>query len=214
MTCRRIRGVAGTVLVAAFAFLSASCGDTVRQGQAPAYLVIDNLLGGSGAEPEEMAHVLESDVITNVKVTVGADTVWVPTFFEDPGELEAHIEMKDIGTSLNPNEPSSNNLITVDRYHVRYVRADGRNTPGVDVPYPFDGAATGTFGKSSSSVGFVLVRAQAKMEAPLLALQNLGGAHIISTIAEVTFYGRDQTGNAVSVTGQISVNFADWGDPQ
>jgi hypothetical protein len=41
-----------------------------------------------------------------------------------------------------------------------------------------------------------------------------GGAFAISTIADVTFYGTDQTGNDVSVTGSISVNFADWGDPQ
>jgi len=40
-----------------------------------------------------------------------------------------------------------------------------------------------------------------------------GGALIISTIAEVTFYGHDQVGNQVSVTGTISVNFADWADP-
>jgi hypothetical protein len=60
----------------------------------------------------------------------------------------------------------------------------------------------------------VLVRAQAKLEAPLKALAGGGGSIIISTIAQVTFYGRDQAGNDVSVTGQISVNFADWGDPQ
>jgi len=36
---------------------------------------------------------------------------------------------------------------------------------------------------------------------------------VISTIAHVTFYGKDQNGNEVSVTGSISVNFADWGDP-
>jgi hypothetical protein len=30
--------------------------------------------------------------------------------------------------------------IVVERYRVTYVRADGRNTPGSDVPYPFDGA--------------------------------------------------------------------------
>jgi hypothetical protein len=32
-------------------------------------------------------------------------------------------------------------------------------------------------------------------------------------MAEITFYGQDQNGNSVSVTGSISVNFADWGDP-
>jgi hypothetical protein len=59
----------------------------------------------------------------------------------------------------------------------------------------------------------VLVRAQAKLEAPLKALRNGGSAIVISTIADITFYGQDQNGNQVSVTGSISVNFADWGDP-
>jgi len=59
----------------------------------------------------------------------------------------------------------------------------------------------------------VLVRAQAKLEAPLRALRGGGSAIVISTIAEITFYGSDQNGNKVSVTGSISVNFADWGDP-
>jgi hypothetical protein len=36
---------------------------------------------------------------------------------------------------------------------------------------------------------------------------------VISTIADVTFYGKDETGTDVSVTGSISVNFADWADP-
>jgi hypothetical protein len=61
-------------------------------------------------------------------------------------------------------------------------------------------------------IPFVLVRVQAKLEAPLAALSGLGGATVISTLAEVTFYGRDQTGREVAVTGTISVNFADWAD--
>jgi hypothetical protein len=214
MTCRRYRQAAGVVLTAFVALMSASCGDVVRQGRSPAYLVIDNLLGASGAEPDELGHTVASDVVTNVKVTVGDQDFLAPTIYEDPGELEAHIAMKDLGTPGSPVEPSDNNLITVNRYHVRYIRADGRNTPGVDVPYAFDGAATGTFGPQATSLSFILVRAQAKSEAPLVALRQNGGAQLISTIAEVTFYGQDQAGNAVSVTGQISVNFADWGDPQ
>jgi hypothetical protein len=37
---------------------------------------------------------------------------------------------------------------------------------------------------------------------------------IISTIAEVTFFGHDQSGREVSVTGQILIDFGDFGDPQ
>ena len=66
---------------------------------------------------------------------------------------------------------------------------------------------------ASRGLGFELVRHQAKEEAPLKALANGGGSINISTIAQITFYGRDQAGNDVSVTGSITVDFADFGDP-
>ncbi len=47
--------------------------------------------------------------------------------------------MKDAGDD-SPTAPTTANFITVDRYHVTFIRSDGRNKPGVDVPYPFDGA--------------------------------------------------------------------------
>ena len=57
------------------------------------------------------------------------------------------------------------------------------------------------------------MRHTAKLEAPLLALRDLGGRIEIATIADITFYGRDLAGNEVAVTGSISVNFADFADP-
>jgi hypothetical protein len=41
----------------------------------------------------------------------------------------------------------------------------------------------------------------------------MGGRVIISTIAEVTFYGEDLAGNDIRVVGTMSVNFADFADP-
>jgi hypothetical protein len=34
----------------------------------------------------------------------------------------------------------------------------------------------------------------------------------LTTLAEVTFYGRDQVGNDVSVTGLIQINFGNFSD--
>ena len=52
-----------------------------------------------------------------------------------------------------------------------------------------------------------------KLEKPLVTLAGTnGGALIISTIADVTFFGKDQTGRDVTVTGSMSINFADWAD--
>jgi hypothetical protein len=179
--------------------LCGSCGTVVREGRGASYLIIDLLSAASGATPGTFGNVLQSDVITKGSI------------YEDNGQVTFRIALKDIGT---PSGPTTNNEITITSYRVTFTRADGRNTPGVDVPYAFDGGMTGTVRTGTQlSLNFVLVRAQAKLEAPLAALGGMGGAVIISTIAEVTFYGHDQAGNQVSVTGTVSVNFADWADP-
>lgn len=203
------RRVAAIVALSALLFAT-SCGDKVLQGKGASYLIVSLLQGASGAKPNDISTVVQSDVVTNVKQTVGNTTILVPTIFEDPGLVTLRMAMKDPSTVIAPTET---NTITVERYHVDFVRSDGRNTQGVDVPYSFDGAMTGNVSTAGSTLSFVLVRAQAKAEAPLLALRGGGGAFAIATIAQITFYGHDQAGNAVSVAGTMSINFADWGDP-
>jgi hypothetical protein len=182
---------------------SVSCGDLTRQGTASSYLLVEELVAASGAEPDKLGATLHSDVITIVKD--------VPTIFSDNGRISFSLGLKDPGSTSSPNTPTANNSITVERYHVNYIRADGRNTPGVDVPYAFDGAMTFTVtGERSES--FELVRHTAKQEAPLAAL--IQSPVIILTIAEVTFYGHDQTGRAVSTSTKIAIEFGNFGDPQ
>jgi hypothetical protein len=185
-----------------------SCSSTVRQGRSPAYLIVDSMTAAPGATPGAFDNILQSDVAVNKGTK--ASPVWA--IYEDLGKVTLRLALKDIGTPGSPTAPTTNNEITIGQYHVTFVRADGRNTPGVDVPYGFDGAITGTVTATGATLSFVLVRAQAKSEAPLKALRDGGGSDIISTIAEVTFYGHDQVGNQVSVTATISVHFADWAD--
>jgi len=210
------RSAAATMAAVGLLPLMASCTTTrTTDGTASTYLIINSMEGSSGATPTQFSSVLASDVVTNVKGTdpvTGASTL-IPTVFEDGGQVTFSLGMKDPGSSDSPTKPTSANFITITRYHVEYTRADGRNTPGVDVPFAFDGGMSITVGGSNATVGFVLVRLQAKEEAPLRALRGGGGAAVISAIAKVTFFGTDQTGRPVSVTGNISVNFADWGDP-
>jgi hypothetical protein len=193
--------------------LAASCTSAQTAGKSSSYLIIESLTAAPGATPSQQAGVLSSDVLTFVKKTVNGQETLVPTVFGDGAEARFRLGMKDPGTAQSPNNPTSSNFITVTRYHVVFIRSDGRNTQGVDVPFAFDGAATGTVTDAGGGVGFTIVRNQAKEEAPLQALIGGGGARFISTIAEVTFYGTDQAGREVSVVGRISVNFADWGDP-
>jgi hypothetical protein len=193
----------------------AGCTSAQRQGEATSYVIVDQITAASGATPAQFSGTLASDVQTMVKVTENGQQVKVPTIFEDDGRATFELALKDPGSTATPNTPSTTNTVTFTRYHVQYVRADGRNTPGVDVPYAFDGGLTVSVSGGNTIVGeFVLVRAQAKMEAPLLALVGGGGAVSISTIAQVTFYGTDQAGRSVTATGNINVIFDDWGDPQ
>ncbi len=180
-----------------------SCGDTVRQGTGNSFLILNGLEAASGAEPTDFGGFLLSDVVTVVDE--------VPTIFNDVGRARFSLGLKDPGTSTAPNAPSQFDFITLDRYRVRFLRADGRNTPGVDVPYGFDGALTVTVSGGETSAGFEIVRHTMKQEAPLQALAFSGV--IIATIAEITFYGRDQAGHEVSVTGRMSVDFGNFGDP-
>jgi hypothetical protein len=198
---RRAARVAALCAVAAMALGSASCGDVSRSGRSPSVLVIDQLTGSSGATPSEFGNTLESDVLTNGSI------------FADNGSAVMYLVLKDNADPTNAAVPSVVNRMKITRYRVVYRRADGRNTPGVDVPFPFDGAITATITHATSSINFTLVRVQAKVEAPLAALARQGGAIAISTIADITFYGEDLAGNAFQATGSISVNFADWADP-
>jgi hypothetical protein len=204
----RPRRLIGAVVVTALAVPFAGCTTQQRQGTGSSYLIINSIEGVPGSDPSKKSNVLDSDVLTYVKKKVNTTEVLVPTIFEDGGVVTFSLGMKDPTVV-----PSPTNAITVNRYRVEYVRADGRNTPGVDVPYAFDGAFTATVGDTASGGGFALVRIQAKNENPLKLLVGGGPSYSISTIAKVTFYGSDQAGHEVSVTGQIGVNFADWGDP-
>ena len=192
---------------------STGCGHMATDSRSPVQLTILSLQGSSGAEPDEFGATVHSDVITKVQKTVNGQQVEVPTIFGDGGLVQFALVVKDPGPNpASPAAPTPLNSVTITRYRVVYRRTDGHNTPGVDVPYPFDSAVTLTVGGDGGSTGFQLVRVAAKQEAPLASLAfNLD---IISTIAEITFYGRDQAGNDVSATGSMGVDFGDFGDPQ
>jgi hypothetical protein len=165
-----------------------SCSEMTREGQASSYLVLTSLTGGSQNDT-----TVESDVVSDTG-----------SIFTDNGTAQLTLQMKDV-----LNNPTPNNSITLTQYRVEYVRSDGHNVQGVDVPFAFTSGVSATI-SGAAGVGFTLVRIQAKEEAPLKALRNGGGANAISVVARITFYGHDQTGREVSVSGNLDVTFADW----
>jgi hypothetical protein len=205
-------GLSAAVVLSAA--LAGCGGEFVRDGRSPARLVIASLQGASGATPTELGAFVLSDVLT--MVTQGGSCTLTnpcPSRFNDPGQVELRLQLRDPGDAVSPSAPSALNAVTLNRYRVVYRRSDRPNAvEGVDVPYSFDGAVTITVsGDGSATTGFQLVRNAAKREAPLAALEN--GDTLITTIAEVTFYGQDQAGNEVSVTGFIEITFGNFGDP-
>lgn len=117
--------------------------------------------------------------------------------------------------------------VYLSRYEVRYFRTDGRNIEGVDVPYRITGplaqnihpADQGTH--STASVDIDVVRHQAKLEPPLSLLRQFvvtdtganvtSGAGVLTVIAEITIFGRQANGRALSATGQVQITFANYG---
>ena len=181
------------------AMAAGGCGD-VSSGPSPSKVFITEIeTSAGGASPTFSSGPLNSDVVTAGSV------------FDDLAQVTFGLTLKDPGAPGVTTNPSGLNAVTFTRYHVEYRRADGRNTPGVDVPFPFDGAQTFTL-VDDITIVIEVVRHEAKFEAPLRALRN-DQAVVITTIATVTFYGKDQAGNNVTVKGDIQVNFSDFGDP-
>ena len=191
------------LLLAAVTAGQVSCGSVVRDGKSSVYLVVDSLVAKRAGSSDPEGGTLLSDVVTKGST------------FNDVATVTLRMSPKDIGPT-GTTQPSLNNEVTINRYRVVYRRADGRNTPGVDVPYGFDGAATGTIPVGGTlKLGFELVRHIAKEESPLIQLRFANGntPPVISTITDVTFYGRDQVGNELNVTGSMLINFGDFADP-
>jgi len=192
----------------AIASAAVSCGDASRNGRGPMQLVVVSLTGTSsgGAKANTFVSVVDSAITTRLTTPDPCTTNNPCTvIFDDLGKMTLSLQQKNPGIA-----PSGLNAVTIDRVHVKFVRADGRNTQGVDVPYEFDVPATATIPAdgTTADVGFELVRHDAKQEPPLIQL--LHSPEVITTFAQVTVYGHDQAGNLVSAQGQIQVNFGDF----
>lgn len=195
---------AARLALLALTVASASCG-SVREGSGTSFLILDALeFSESGGRTTSFVGNAVSDVITVVDD--------VPTVFGDIARATFRLGLKDPGTATSPTSATQNQSITLNRFHVRYFRTDGRNVQGVDVPYEFDGALAITVppGGTAAPV-FEYVRVSAKLEAPLKAMQTNGV--IVNMIAEFTFYGKDQTNHEVTATAQSSIAFGNFGDP-
>ena len=126
--------------------------DYVTQSEADVSLFVNDINEGA---------VLQSDVRTG----------------DDSNTVESdNVDVSFANRSKNPNVTTVQvaRAIDIDRYTVRYFRSDGRNTQGVDVPYSITGDLRTTLDLGdNATVSIQVVRAQAKLDAPLTNLRGI-----------------------------------------
>ena len=187
--------------VVGFAMAAACAAGDPTASRSSFELVVERIEApGSGSTGDAHRAFVESDVVTAGRVV------------QDTVRATLRLVARDPSVLPGPAAPSAAVFATIDRYRVRYVRSDGRNVPGIDVPHPWDGALTLLVSFDGETGDIVLVRASAKLEPPLVRLRGGGGDVVINTLAYVTFYGRDHAGARIEATGAIAIEFADRSD--
>lgn len=187
----RVVGLMGIVL---FLF---GCNPVEDDSDSSSFLILLSMTGTS-IEGQE-ANYLQSDVILS-SGTVTADAA----------KAVFKVEL------LEPNSimgPSHFNNVVLTKYTVTYMRSDGNNRQGVDVPYAFDGSLSTLIEIGTTvNVSFIIVREVAKLEPPLVNLLEGRGEGVLQVTARVEFYGHDMTNRKVKVIGYLTIFFANYTD--
>ena len=152
---------------------------------------------------------LKDQNFTQSDVLLTDATTGISTITDDVAKASLAASM------LAPNPPagtSQYNDIQLDKIVVSYTRTDGRNTEGVDVPYTFEQNVSQIIHiGQQATISFIIVRATAKQEPPLLGLRaGATRGEVIYTNAKIVFYGHDLAGKTVTATGYLPVEFADF----
>jgi hypothetical protein len=162
--------------------------DYVTNSTAPVLFIVAAINGGA---------VLDSDIRTSSgTICPDSTTVSLAVRAKNPNATQITVPQH----------------VLVQKYDVRYFRTDGRGTEGLDVPYSFSGPMSSEVDLATSGATDVtveVVRRQSKLEPPL---SNITGIQIVSMIAEITISGETVAGQAVSATGRMQIDFADYGD--
>jgi hypothetical protein len=189
------------LLVLPLLLLLTACNDVEDDSRSASLLILESLLGTDATGTE--ANFLQSDVLKMSDTgggTVIADTATATFRVQslDPAPV--------MGTSPYYD-------VMLDRYTVSYSRTDGKNNPGTDVPYPFEGSLSALVPLGATTqVAIVVVREAAKLEPPLIGLVDLGAEMVLTATAKIEFYGHDLANNKVKATGYLTVYFANYAE--
>lgn len=168
-------------------------------------------------------YVTESNAPVILRITGIAPSVVqsnvTPTTTRLPSADPAVVSIAVRSSNPNVTVPQVPMAVFMERYEIRYIRSDGRSVEGVDVPYRITGSMNGVIdAQTSGSTAFTIevVRAQAKLEAPLRNLRGAnsdtpgGSAIVITMFADITVYGKTTAGQVVQTSAQVQIDFADF----
>lgn len=168
----------------------------------------------AGYSTDNNASVLLIIASINGGRTLASDVLKDGAVIADPVQLDLAVRFKNPNITTVPQIPSA---VVIDRYEVKYRRSDGRGVEGQDVPYSISGNVTAAYDVKTSGTDPLIievVRAQAKLEPPLRNLRSvtgtsLGGAFVLTVFADVTLHGHTISGQNVTATGSLQIDFAD-----
>jgi hypothetical protein len=193
---RNLKKLLSLSLLLTTAFLLNSCNPIEDETKSSSLLIVDSIMG-QDAEGQS-ANYLQSDVLKEDTVFADVAVANVRAATLDPAPLLGASQYNDI-------------LLT--RYTVSYSRTDGKNTAGVDVPYPFEGSLSALVKVgNTTSVSIVVVREVAKQELPLIRLADGGAEGVLTCTAKIDLYGHDLTNNNVKASGYLTIYFANYVD--
>lgn len=206
-----------TLIALASLLFAINCGQAKDENQSPQNVIISLIGGGDG------------DLSVDYDADTGIATYQYETNIDETGHLYSYVfgdqttagynidTLGHIHFQIFPNADTGEfegdwGSVILNRYRVSYRRTDGRAIPGVDVPYPFDGAChvylkAGETGDIALPT-MLLVRGTAKDEPPLskLTRQHYGEDSFL-TVATIEFWGKDLMDNAVYVRGDTLLQF-------
>ena len=199
------------LILLALTIITYACTQVEDNTRSASLLVVETVSGDPGGPGEEAGVPLFSDVCDNEDIEP-QDPEFC-TVFNDNAEVQFANEYLQIGPGSGVGNPSILNDIIVNQYRVDYFRPNGRNTPGVDVPFGIDGTMNLRIAINSSSGGSItVVRHEAKREPPLAELSSGTSEGVLTANAQLKFFGQDLAGRTVSATGFLEIHFANYGE--
>jgi hypothetical protein len=179
-----------------------SCNPLENETESDSLLVVQSVTGTD--IDGNTANYLQSDV---QKIDDQTGQAYITA---DSAKATFKVSLLDPTPGLQSSQYHS---VTINRYVVSYSRSDGHNTPGVDLPYSFEGSLSVQLDVgSTAAIAFIIVREVAKLEPPLINLVEGGEEGVLQVTAKVDFYGQDMANNKVKATGYLSIFFANYSD--